>query len=511
MVCSPSLAMLVSRGGRHAVVRAALARAGPWPRLPRTLPVPVAWQLASRPSGQHRALLVDAAKTLFGKPPPLDPMPVVLLSGFLGAGKTTVLAQLLKEKHGFKLGVVVNDLASVNVDANVLRKTIQDAGVQSISLENGCVCCTAAEDLRDSVNRLVTDAGPHGLDAIVVELSGVAEPSRTRQIIETKGYQLWWRRHRPISVRTIAVVDSQAFASDFLKEQSSHEEHAHTESGECDERYGALLAEQVECADMILLNKADVATSDELQQTRAVVKALNEIADTRTTEYGKVKVNELLGAEPKVFAIEEEQAAKASAAPPAQEKPKSACCVAKTCSKTNADSVVDCSEEAGAEDEKSRAETRFGITSFVYTTDRVMSRAKLLPHLGRWQYARESLGDKLSLEGLSDGIAPRGAASAGAEGSPLSPLLRSKGILLLDENPNVAYYWSHAGKSIQFSIYGPWPPNVPQEQGGFGAPRTELVFIGAGHDEGAIRNLLDSCLLTESEMAQGHGEQRASA
>ena len=84
---------------------------------------------------------------------------VVLLSGFLGAGKTTVLDQLLKDRHGFKLGVVVNDLASVNVDTSVLRNTIEAAGVQSISLENGCVCCTAAGDLKESVQSLLRDAG----------------------------------------------------------------------------------------------------------------------------------------------------------------------------------------------------------------------------------------------------------------------------------------------------------------------------------------------------------------
>merc|ERR1712150_394648 len=153
-----------------------------------------------------------------------------------------------------------------------------------------------------------------------------------------------------------------------------------------------------------------------------------------------------------------------------------------TCSKTNTDSIVSCSEEPSQEDARSRAETRFGITSFVYSTERPMSRSKLLPFMDSWQQANEALGSKLSLEGLSDGDIPATARRDSAAGShsPLSAVLRSKGILLLDAEPEVAFYWSHAGKSVKFSVFGPWPPNVPQEQGGFGAPRTELVFIGSG-------------------------------
>lgn len=428
-------------------------------------------------------------------------MSVVLLSGFLGAGKTTVLEQVLKEKHGFRLGVVVNDLASVNVDANVLKKAIDESGTVSISLENGCVCCTAADDLRQSVDKLV--AAQPGLDAVVVEMSGVAEPARVRQSLETQGYNTWWKRNRAVSVRTITVVDSPAFSADYLKEKSSHEEHSHTADGECDTRYGALLAEQVEHADMILLNKADIATETELQQTQAVIQALNGIADTRVTTYGKVKVNELLGAEAKEPLAVEPAAAPVEIAA-AQPEKVSACCAAKTCSKTNKASADDCSEEVERNEAKSRAETRFGITSFVYSTERVMSREKLLQQIESWQQSRASLGDRLNLEGLSTS-GSAGEARAGAAASvqsPLLPVLRSKGILLLDAAPDTAYYWSHAGKAVNFSIFGQWPPNIPQDQGGFGAPRTELVFIGARYDEGSIRSLLDSCLLTDAELSQ---------
>jgi len=448
----------------------------------------------------------DTARSLFGEPStPPPPFPVVLLSGFLGAGKTTVLEQLLRDQHGFKLGVIVNDLASVNVDANVLRDAIKSTGTQSVSLENGCVCCTAADDLQESVQTLLRGAGSNALDAIVVELSGVAEPARAKQVLEAPVKSTWLKKNKALAVRTVTVVDSPAFAMDYVREQSPHHHHAHTAAGESDERYGTLLAEQVESADMLLLNKADIATADELTQTQAMVKALNEIATIRTTRHGKVKVDELLAMEPKastdVRYSANAEGGEDAASSPEKAEPVSACCAAKTCSSTNKESTKEC-ESVQIEEAKSRAETRFGITSFVYSTERVMSRALLLKHLGEWQQTRSQMGDKLNLEGLSlqHGVNSQASTDAGqseahSSASPLAPILRSKGILLMDADPDVAFYWSHAGKSISFSVFGPWPENIPQAQGGFGARRTEIVFIGAGHDETSIRGLLDSCLL----------------
>lgn len=432
---------------------------------------------------------------------PPQPFPVVLLSGFLGAGKTTVLEQLLRDHHGFKLGVVVNDLAAVNVDANVLRDTINNSGTQSVSLANGCVCCTAADDLLESVQSLLRGGGSKELDAIVVELSGVAEPARVKENFEFPvGVGIGWlKMSKALSVRTVTVVDSPSFPADYLREQSSHHDHAHTASGECDERYGALLAEQVESADLLLLNKADVATEEELLHTHVMVKALNETATVRTTEYGKVKVDELLALEAKALMDSQNSDRSlhledAAASPDAIAQPKSACCAAKTCSSTNKDSTMDCESGNKSQQTKSRAEARFGITSFVYTTQRLMSQEKLMKQMEHWQKARANLGNKLNLEGMNHESFPF-SGNPGQVGSdttvdsPLAPILRSKGILLLDADPDVAFYWSHAGKSVNFSIFGRWP-----EQG-FGAPRTELVFIGTGYDETSIRDVLNSCLL----------------
>jgi G3E family GTPase len=415
-----------------------------------------------------------------------------------------VLEQLLRDQHGFKLGVIVNDLASVNVDANVLRDAIQSSGTKSVSLENGCVCCTASDDLKESVQNILRDAGSNTLDAIVVELSGVAEPSRVKQALEAPTETKLLQEGKALSVRTVTVVDSPAFATDYFNIQTAHHHHAHSDSGECDERFGTLLAEQVESADLLLLNKADVATEEELLQTQAMVKSLNEAATVRTTEYGKVKVDEFLAVELKA-GVENIHNQDVAASPDKAPETVKSCCAAKTCSSTNKESTKAC----GSKNEStapSRAEQRFGITSFVYTTERMMSRVKLLDQLNKWQQAREQLGNKLNLEGLSDDSShiSKPAEQVGAKrtdcDSPLAPILRSKGILLMDANPEVGFYWSHAGKSVSFSVYGRWPENISTEQGGFGARRTELVFIGAGYDEASIRDLLDSCLLSDADL-----------
>jgi G3E family GTPase len=243
---------------------------------------------------------------------------------------------------------------------------------------------------------------------------------------------------------------------------------------------------------LLLLNKADVTSEEELTQTRAMVKVLNEMAAIRVTEYGKIEVDEFLDVKPR--SRKDRQVADKScevedvvASPEVQQSaaPVSACCATKTCSSTNTESTKDCESKSSSGKTPSRAESRFGITSFVYSTERIMSRAKLLKRLSEWQQSRADLGNKLEASVTSH--------------CRLAPILRSKGVVLLDANPDVAFYWSNSGKSISFSVFGPWPESTAQAQGAFGPRRTELVFIGAGYNETSIRELLDSCLFTDAD------------
>ena len=112
------------------------------------------------------------------------PMPITVLSGFLGAGKTTFLQHMIENEKGLKFGLVVNDMASVNVDSKYIKKMTSNAfdGVDTLELSNGCVCCSLAEDLVGSVIKLVemAEAKQSWYDAIIVECSGIAEPRAIR-------------------------------------------------------------------------------------------------------------------------------------------------------------------------------------------------------------------------------------------------------------------------------------------------------------------------------------------
>lgn len=449
-------------------------------------------------------------------------IPVVLLSGFLGAGKTTMLENFLVGDHGLKLGIIVNDLASVNVDARVLDSAIKKADAKSMELSNGCVCCTASDDLRKSLLSLASDRGEGALDAIIVELSGVAEPAAARTVFD----ELWYEPPAHIA-RTVTVVDAKAFAADF---------NAPMPSGtDANERLSALLAEQVEDADIVVLNKADVASAEELRQAEAVVRALNSGAELLTTSQGRVEVRSLLPADlldrKEVPSIQHDHGHGQSheqghGHSHGEEACNDAQCTDAGHSHEHGHSHggevcadVHCSDDSHNHGTPS-SERRFGIKSFVYTASRPFSRYHFMMLLQKWQLAWTKMGKELQLVEESSAPASEAAAPDGTwaklkawgnqpvmKASPLTPVLRSKGLIWMDTQVEDALDWGQAGRCIRLKNLGPWMRDGPRiteastEPAGDEPwpPRTELVFIGAGMDEVAVREALDACLLSEEE------------
>ncbi|CAE8636561.1 unnamed protein product [Polarella glacialis] len=218
--------------------------------------------------------------------------PVTLLSGFLGAGKTTLLKNLLENKKGLRIGVVVNDVASVNVDAQLISSQVAGAeGIEVAELQNGCVCCSLADDLFSSVSEILVRAPPgSNFDHILVELSGVGEPESIRRN---------WRMAREIGhpaalrseiAKVVTVVDASTFAADW------QDGRAAAELGDLGDRHDSsgsrpvveLLAEQIESADLILLSKVDLASVAELKAAAAIVRAINLKSEMLTSLWGKV-------------------------------------------------------------------------------------------------------------------------------------------------------------------------------------------------------------------------------
>eukprot|EP00408_Alexandrium_pacificum_P067904 CAMPEP_0171179260 /NCGR_PEP_ID=MMETSP0790-20130122/13166_1 /TAXON_ID=2925 /ORGANISM="Alexandrium catenella, Strain OF101" /LENGTH=671 /DNA_ID=CAMNT_0011644189 /DNA_START=43 /DNA_END=2058 /DNA_ORIENTATION=- len=235
--------------------------------------------------------------------------PVTLLSGFLGTGKTTLLKHLLENQDGVRIGVVVNDVAAVNIDSQLVRR--YDKGLVEVAeLQNGCVCCSSADDLFSAVQNIVMRSKDHAFEHIVVELSGVGEPEAVK-----RNWAVALECSMPVALRTevkqvVTVVDASAFGRDWLDTRQAQERNEEVRGEQHDEKnkarlenVGQLLAEQVEWADVVVVNKTDLASDEELQTTLEVIRALNARAPAHHATFGKVPPQQLLPAVPRGLKI----------------------------------------------------------------------------------------------------------------------------------------------------------------------------------------------------------------
>ena len=225
-------------------------------------------------------------------------LPAVILSGFLGAGKTTLLNHILANREGLRVAVIVNDMSDVNIDAALIASGTASAGAalsrteeRMVEMSNGCICCTLREDLLLEVRRLADEGR---FDYLLIESTGIGEPMPVAATFD-------FRTEEGLSLNDVAridtmvtVVDGHAFlddyrSTDFLSQRG-------TTAGEGDERtLGALLAEQVECADVIVINKADLMDSGQRAELAASLTALNPLAQLVFAERGRVPLKDVLG------------------------------------------------------------------------------------------------------------------------------------------------------------------------------------------------------------------------
>jgi G3E family GTPase len=235
--------------------------------------------------------------------PGAKPTPITLLSGFLGAGKTTLLKNMLENKQGLKIGVVVNDVATVNIDAKLMKGVGGGSSLpdDTIELQNGCACCSAAEEFMQAIDKLVELAETRGVpyDHIVVESTGVAEPNEIRSTFQRAadaGEELLQK----VVLRTlVTVVDASTFVELF---DSQGQVVERPDLGEDDgvsnvqRKVVELLVEQVETADILVLNKADQLKEQaaQLHTLRQMVTAMNPLAVVHSTEWGRIDLNLIL-------------------------------------------------------------------------------------------------------------------------------------------------------------------------------------------------------------------------
>jgi G3E family GTPase len=220
-------------------------------------------------------------------------LPVTVLSGFLGAGKTTVLNHVLNNREGRRVAVIVNDMSDINIDASTVQNEVQLNHSQEklVEMSNGCICCTLREDLLLEVRRL---AEQDRFDYLMIESTGISEPlpvAETFTFADEDGVSL-----SDVSEldTMVTVVDAVNFLVDYDEAKSLQETGEHL--GDEDERsVSDLLVEQVEFADVILISKTDMVASNVLQRLTAVLKTLNTEAEIIPIEAGKVPIEQIVG------------------------------------------------------------------------------------------------------------------------------------------------------------------------------------------------------------------------
>nr|WP_254662878.1 GTP-binding protein [Haladaptatus sp. W1] len=212
-------------------------------------------------------------------------IPVTILSGNLGAGKTTTLNHLLRESDDRDIAVLVNDMGEINIDAELLQggtELVADEGVAELS--NGCICCELQDDLRTEVTRLARE---WEFDTLVVESSGISEPAPIARLFTTESR---------VAARydvdtTVTVVSARQFDEFFA--DGAPVERTETEDGDT-RPLSDLVIEQIEFCDVLLLNKCDLVDADRLDEIEATLRALQPRAELIRTEHGRVSPDRIL-------------------------------------------------------------------------------------------------------------------------------------------------------------------------------------------------------------------------
>lgn len=372
--------------------------------------------------------------------------PVLLLTGYLGSGKTTLLNRILSNEKGIRFAVIVNDIGEVNIDADLIQQggVVGEGDDSLVALQNGCICCTLKMDLVQQLSEIVAQ---NRFDYIVIEASGICEPAPIAQTIS-----VYPQMYPEYAKNGIAKLDAIVTVCDALRLRDEFAEGTDLTKGNLGEDdLASLVIQQVEFCNIILLNKADEVSADELVRIKAILRQIQPKAAIVPCNYGDVPIEKIINTH--LFDFE------------------------KVATSARWIEAVE-GDEDDLENEEEGEALEYGIGTFVYTRRRPFLMTEFDQFIAR-KFPKS--------------------------------VIRCKGLCYFAEEKDLCYVFEQAGSQVSLRNAGQWYATMPKDEleefkknnpgavkdwdPEYGDRIQKLVFIGQDMDRKEIEKLLDECLL----------------